>query len=72
MPEDVKLQFGKRLRALRGAKGLSQESLADKAGLHRSYVWGIENGRRNVSLENIVRIARALRVSPRDLLTEIK
>jgi transcriptional regulator with XRE-family HTH domain len=72
VPEDVKLQFGKRLRALRRAKGLSQESLADKAGLHRSYVWGIENGRRNVSLENIVRIARALRVPPRDLLTEIK
>jgi transcriptional regulator with XRE-family HTH domain len=72
VPEDVKLQFGKRLRALRGAKGLSQESLADKAGLHRSYVWGIENGRRNVSLENIVRIARALHVRPRDLLVDIK
>jgi len=72
VPEDVKLLFGKRLRALRGAKGLSQESLANKAGLHRSYVWGIENGKRNVSLENIVRIARALRVLPCDLLAGIK
>jgi len=72
VPEDAKLLFGRRLRALRGAKGLSQESLADKAGLHRSYVWGIENGKRNVSLENIVRIARALRVLPRDLLADIK
>jgi transcriptional regulator with XRE-family HTH domain len=72
VPEDVKLLFGKRLRELRTAKGLSQESLADKAGLHRSYVWGIENGRRNVSLENIVRIAHALRVPPRDLMVDIK
>ena len=64
--------FGKRVRAVRNAKGLSQESLADNAGLHRSYVWGIENGKRNVSLENIVRIAHALRVPPRDLLVDLK
>ena len=67
----VLAQFGLRTRRLREATGLSQEALAQAARLHRTYIGGVERGERNVSLVNIVRIARALGVSPADLLTEI-
>jgi DNA-binding XRE family transcriptional regulator len=53
---------------LRLAKGFSQEALADMAGVHRTYMGSVERGERNISLENIVRIARALKVSPGSLL----
>jgi transcriptional regulator with XRE-family HTH domain len=46
---------------------MSQEQLAHEAGLDRSYVGGVERGARNVSLDNIHRLAKALRVPPRDL-----
>jgi len=64
--------FGSRLRALREAKGLSQEALAYECGLHRTYVGSIERGERNPGLENIVRLARALGVSSATLLEGIK
>lgn len=64
-------KFGLRTRELREATGLSQEALAQVAQLHRTYIGGVERGERNVSLVNIVRIARALGVSPADLLTGI-
>lgn len=60
------------VRALRLAKRLSQEKLAELAGLHRTYVGSIERGERNISLENIDRLANALRVGPVDLLTDSK
>jgi len=47
--------------------GISQEELAFLCGLHRTYISDIERGTRNVSLENIEKIARALNVSPKDL-----
>jgi transcriptional regulator with XRE-family HTH domain len=47
---------------------LSQEELAYRAGLHRTYISSIERGQRNVSLENIFAIARALKVTPADLV----
>ena len=53
--------------ALRHEKGISQEALADLAGLHRTYVGGIERGERNPSLINIGRIAEALGVPILDL-----
>jgi transcriptional regulator with XRE-family HTH domain len=53
------------MRAIRERKGLSQERLAELADLHRNYVGGIERGERNVGLCNIVRLAKALGVSPR-------
>ena len=56
--------FGKRVRALREARGHSQEDLANLARLHRTYVGGVERGERNVSLLNIWRIADALGVDP--------
>jgi transcriptional regulator with XRE-family HTH domain len=56
-------RFGNRVRELRQAKGLSQEALAEHCDLDRTYISGIERGRRNVSLENISAIARALNVT---------
>lgn len=58
--EKAQVVFGAGLRALRLAKGLTQESLAERADLHTNYVSSIERGERNVSLHNIVRLARAL------------
>ena len=58
----IEKQFGKRLRGLRLARGLSQEALAFKAGVHRTYLGGIERGERNPSLRNISAIAEALGV----------
>ena len=57
---DICKKFGNRVRELRVAQGLSQEVLAQKSGLHRTYIGGIERGERNVSLENIQKIAQAL------------
>jgi transcriptional regulator with XRE-family HTH domain len=60
--------FGRSVRERRLAKGLSQEALADLAGLHRTYIGSVERGERNVSLDNIVRLAEALECYPADLL----
>lgn len=64
---DAKTLFGKRVRQLRKARGWSQENFAQKVGLDRSYMGGVERGERNVSLENICLIARALAVPPAEL-----
>lgn len=66
----VKSRFGSRLRQLRDERGYSQEELAERAGLHRNYVGGVERGERNVALENIVKLAKALSVPPRDLFVD--
>jgi transcriptional regulator with XRE-family HTH domain len=66
--DPVTIAFGERLRAVRLAQGLSQEQLAEKAELHRTYVSSAERGQRNVSLQNIIRLARALDVPPGDLV----
>lgn len=68
LPQDAKRTFGLRLRELRHARGLSQESLAELAGLDRTYVSSCERGHRNISLENIYRLAAALGVEPAELL----
>ncbi len=70
--QDVKRHrcvFGDRVRLLRSETGLSQEALADAAGLHRTYVGSVERGERNISLDNIYALAAALSVSPASLLT---
>ena len=64
----IKKQFGARIRELRLDKGLSQEELAFKAGVHRTYLGGIERGERNPSLKNIAAIAKALGVALPELL----
>jgi transcriptional regulator with XRE-family HTH domain len=65
---NIKATFGLRIRELRQAKGISQEALADKAGLDRTYISSIERGKRNVSLLNIELLAKALGVKPHQLL----
>lgn len=57
---NVFVRFGMRLREIRLKKQLSQERLAELAGLHRTYVSSVERGERNISLENIDRLANAL------------
>jgi len=64
-------KFGEQVKLIRKSKGLSQESLAELCGLHRTYVGGIERGERNVALINILRIAKALEISPSELLNGI-
>jgi transcriptional regulator with XRE-family HTH domain len=59
--------LGRAIRELRKQRGLSQEGLAEAAGMHRTYVGGIERGERNVSFANILRLADALGV-PASLL----
>jgi len=54
------MQFGGRIRELRRARGLSQEQLAERAGLHRNYVGGIERGERNVAIVGIAKLAAGL------------
>ena len=65
-----RVAFGQRVHAARTAVGLSQEALAAKAGLHRTYIGSVERGERNISLDNIHALARALGVEPSDLLRE--
>lgn len=60
---DIRSNFGRRVKELRARSGMSQEKLAYYAGLDRTYISGIERGQRNVSLDNIERIAFALHVS---------
>lgn len=60
--------FGQNVRKLRVERGLSQEQLADKAGLHRTYIGMIERAEKNITLCNIEKIANALDASVRDLI----
>ena len=64
---DLKKAFGQRMRTLRKQKRLSQEDLAEKAGLHPTYVGGVERGERNPSFESVLKISEALGISPSQL-----
>jgi transcriptional regulator with XRE-family HTH domain len=63
--------FGQGIRAIRGRRGVSQESLALQCGLDRTYISGIERGTRNPSLTNILKLAAALDVPPAELFAGI-
>jgi transcriptional regulator with XRE-family HTH domain len=60
---NLQIQFGERVRQLRKKQGLSQEALAFKAGIDRTYMTSIENGKRNVSVQNIEKVINALEIS---------
>lgn len=65
---DIKKKFGSKMRQIRKQKKISQEELAFRANLHRTYISDIERGQRNVSLENIEKIAKALNIGVSELL----
>ena len=65
---DITVRFGERVREMRKAKGRSQETFAADCGLDRTYISGIERGKRNVALRNIDAIAKALGSSIGDLM----
>ncbi len=65
---DISIVVGLNIRKIREEKELSQEKLASLAGLHRTYIGQIERGEKNIGLKNLERIAKALKVSIKDLL----
>lgn len=65
-------KIGERIKELRSRQGISQESLAHLADLDRTYMNSVENGKRNISIENIEKIAKALKVSVKDFFDDKK
>ncbi|HEY3317203.1 MAG TPA: helix-turn-helix transcriptional regulator [Coriobacteriia bacterium] len=68
--QDARREFGRRVQELRRQRGLSQEKLGELAELDRTFVSSIENGRRNVTLGTIGKLARALGVDPAVLVSD--
>lgn len=64
---DILTKFGENVRELRRLKGFSQEELAEKSDLHRTYIGMIERAEKNITLINIEKIAKALEVQIKDL-----
>jgi len=69
MPRSSRIVLGRNIREWRRKRGLSQEALANEAGIHRTYLPKIEAGKVNVSVDTIDKIARALHVDPQKLFT---
>lgn len=65
---DIRRQLARNLKRFRTEKGWSQEELADQAGLHRTYVSGVERGVRNPTITIVAALAKALSVSAAELL----
>ena len=66
---NIKVKVGQRIKALRTQLGISQEALANKAGIDRTYVTDVENGRRNIAIENLEKLILALEVSLTDFFS---
>ncbi len=69
---DPKAEFGARVRRHRKRLDLTLEELAEEAGMHWTYIGSVERGERNISLVNILRLARALDVGPEDLIKGLR
>lgn len=65
------ISFGLTVKHYRESLGLSQEILAEKTGLHRTYISGIERGIRNPSLKNVAKISQALNIPLKDLFKDV-
>lgn len=72
MESEIRVKFGKTLRQLRKKQGVSQEAFADKCDLHRTYISDVERGERNISLENIEKIAKVLNIRISELFREME
>ncbi len=72
MKETIRIRYGKAVRDARIKKGISQERLADLSELHRTYISDIELGKRNVSIDNIEKIADALDMKISDIFLEME
>lgn len=71
MAIDILRRFGKRLRKLRKKRGMSQEELGFQADLHRTYIGSIERGRQNMSLRNIEKLAKTLKISLSEMFRSV-
>lgn len=67
MKKEILITFGKKVREIRVKQNLSQEKLATKAGVHRTYIGMIERAEKNITLENIEKVAKALGLSVKEL-----
>lgn len=72
MKEHILIRYGQAVRKVRLEQGISQEELADRCGLHRAYISDVELGKRNISLENIERIAISLNRTLSDFFKEVE
>lgn len=68
----ITILFGKNVRKFRLSQGLSQDALAEKAGLHRTYIGAVERGKRNITLINAEKIANALGINLPDCLKKLE
>ncbi|MBA2123959.1 transcriptional regulator [bacterium Unc6] len=68
MKREILLKFGNKVRGRRLKLGLSQEELSSRAGVHRTYIGMIERAEKNITLENIEKIAKALEISLDNLM----
>ena len=71
MKDSALLKFGKRIREERNKLGISQEELAERAGVHRTYIGMLERGEKNITLKNIKKIAKALKIKISNLLSTV-
>jgi transcriptional regulator with XRE-family HTH domain len=67
---DIRIRFGRAIRRVREDQQITQEEAAERCGLHRTYYSGVERGVRNISLVNIERISKGLRVSMSELFSQ--
>ena len=72
MQEHILIRYGQAVRKMRQKQMLSQEELADRCGLHRTYISDVELGKRNLSLENIERIAVSLNMTLSEFFKEVE
>lgn len=70
MKKDILIRFGKKVREERKKRGLSQEEFADRANVHRTYIGMIERGEKNITLENIEKVAKALNLKLSDFFQD--
>ena len=71
MPVDIRIRFGRAIRRIREDQKINQEEAAERCGLHRTYYSGIERGVRNISLVNIERVAKGLKIILEDLFRRL-